>query len=252
MSKPIKLNQVISIENQVRTRTQSELTDLHKANQKPGLFNGQVRKFEPRDADPLSPTGEQLPDETQNIQAFCHDILAKSAEKWTRAFDIIAMREFGNTSAQADVEVEGKVLIEKAPPTYLLYLEKQLLDIHTFVQNLPVLDPAEKWSIHDAQRGVYSTEKSGQARNKSVTRAMVLYEATKEHPAQVKEVQESVFAGNWWTTKYSAAIPAQRKAEILARIGRMQEAVKFARERANETVVEDKRIGKNVFDYLFS
>ena len=29
--------------------------------------------------------------------------------------------------------------------TYLLFLEKQLTDLHTFVKKLPVLDAAESW-----------------------------------------------------------------------------------------------------------
>lgn len=252
MSKSLKLNQVISIENQVRTRTKAELTEIHKANQKPGSFNGHARKFEPRDDDPNSATGERLPDENQNIQAYVQDILNKSAEKWARAFDIVAMRDWGNQKARCSVEVDGKVLIEDAPVTYLLYLEKQLQDVHTFAMSLPVLDQSEKWAEHDNQQKVFVTDRSGQARNKPITRAMVLYPHSEQHPAQVKEVQENVFAGTWWTTKYSAAIPAQRKAEILARVVKLQEAVKFARERANEVDVEDKRIGHAVFSHLFA
>lgn len=249
--KNIKLNQIISIENQAKTQIQSELTEIHKATQKPDLFNGQARKFEPRDDDPSSPIGERLPDETKNITFNTQDVITKSAEKWARVFDLSATREWGNSGAKASVEVDGKVLIEDAPVGYLLYLEKKLEDIRKFVDVLPVLDPTEKWEEFDSQNKVYKTERTGQARNKPVTRAMVLYEATPQHPAQVKEVQENVFAGTWWTTKYSSALPAQRKSEILSRIQRTYEAVKFAREKANETEIEDKKVGKPFFDFLF-
>ena len=80
---------------------------------------------------------------------------------------------------------------------------------------------------------------------------MVLYEATDKHPAQVKEVTEDINAGVWATTKYSSALPAQRANEILARVEKLQKAIKFAREKANETEVSKIQIGDTVFSYLF-
>jgi hypothetical protein len=47
-------------------------------------------------------------------------------------------------------------------------------------------------------------------------------------------------------------MPAQRVNEILERVEKLQQAVKFAREEANNVEVEDQRIGGQVFDYLFS
>lgn len=248
--KNIKLNQVISIENQLKSQTKTELTEIHKSTQHKDLFNGHARKFEPRDDDPNSPTGEKLPDENKNVTFFVTEILSKSAEKWSRSFDVAGLREWGNAKAKASVVVDGRAILSDAPVGFLLYLEKQLEDVRKFVETLPTLDPAEKWEAFDGDK-IYKTDRSGQARNKQVTRAMVLYEATPEHPAQVKEVQENVFAGTWWTTKYSSALPVQRKTELLSRVQKLYEAVKFAREEANEIEVEDLKIGKPVFEYLF-
>jgi len=36
------------------------------------------------------------------------------------------------------------------PATYLLFLEKQLTDLHTLVSKLPVLDASETWVFDQA------------------------------------------------------------------------------------------------------
>ena len=52
--------------------------------------------------------------------------------------------------------------------------------------------------------------------------------------------------------KFSGAMPARRVNEILERVEKLQQAVKFAREEANNVEIEDQRIGEQVFYYLFS
>jgi hypothetical protein len=84
-----------------------------------------------------------------------------------------------------------------------------------------------------------------------VQRPITLYEATKEHPAQTQLITEDVIAGAWITIKYSGAIPAPRKKQLLGRIEKLSNAVKFAREQANAAEATDKKLGKEVFDFLF-
>jgi hypothetical protein len=76
-------------------------------------------------------------------------------------------------------------------------------------------------------------------------------EATEKHPAQVEVYYEDITVGYWRTVKFSGALPAQRINELLARVERLQEAVKFAREEANNLEVEEQKVGEKVFQYLF-
>jgi len=46
-------------------------------------------------------------------------------------------------------------------------------------------------------------------------------------------------------------MPAPRKKQLLARIEKLSNAVKFAREQANAAEAPDKKLGKEVFDFLF-
>ncbi|MBC8142472.1 MAG: hypothetical protein H7Y38_13640, partial [Armatimonadetes bacterium] len=71
------------------------------------------------------------------------------------------------------------------------------------------------------------------------------------HPAQVEVYYEDVSVGNWRTVKYSGALPAKRVNDLLERVEKLQTAVKFAREEANNLEVTDQKVGAKVFQYLF-
>jgi len=246
-----KLCQILAIETSVKTRTETELTEAHKALQKHELFNGHARRYTPRDDDASKPAGEKLPDEDKKVQFKAEEVIKTTAEKLTELFDVNAMREWGNTEAKADVTVEGKVLLKDVPVAYLLFLEKKLVDMQTFVNKLPTLDAGEHWNKNEAQ-DLWASRPAGTARTKKVTRPLVLYEATKEHPAQVKETTEDVFVGTWEATKYSSALPATRVNELARRVVELQKAVKFAREQANSLDVKEQKVGSAVFGYLFA
>ena len=62
---------------------------------------------------------------------------------------------------------------------------------------------------------------------------------------------EDIAVGYWTTVKFSGALPARRVNELLDRVAKLRTAVKFAREEANATEVQDKRVGAAVFGYLF-
>jgi hypothetical protein len=60
-----------------------------------------------------------------------------------------------------------------------------------------------------------------------------------------------VQVGQWRTVKFSGALPAQERNELLQRIRKLQEGVKFAREEANSKEVDDVKLGNKVFDFVF-
>ena len=76
-------------------------------------------------------------------------------------------------------------------------------------------------------------------------------EATEKHPAQVEVYYEDIAVVYWTTVKFSGALPAKRINEILDRVVALQNAVKFAREEANNTDAVDQQVGAAVFGYLF-
>lgn len=63
---------------------------------------------------------------------------------------------------------------------------------------------------------------------------------------------EDVTVGNWRTVKFSGALPVKRVNDLLMRVEKLQEAVKFAREEANNMEVEDVKTGEAILGYLFA
>ncbi len=76
--------------------------------------------------------------------------------------------------------------------------------------------------------------------------------ATDKHPAQVAAVQDDVVVGYWTESKASAALPSARLTELTERVEKLQTAVKFAREEANNIEVNEQKIGDAVLGYLFA
>ncbi len=240
-----KLNQIIAIEKGVKASSFQEMTDSHHQLQKSPLLSGISRTYRPRDEE-----GEQLPPESTKVQVRAEEVLRTTAENLTRLFDVTATKDWANCKAKADVMVDGTVLLKDVPATYLLFLEKQLTDLHTFVRKLPTLDAAETWSF-DTAADSYATEPVQTTKTKKIPRNHVKAEATEHHPAQVEVYYEDVVVGYWRTVKFSGALPAQRVNELLQRVDKLAAAVKFAREEANGMEAEDQKVGAKVFHYLF-
>ncbi|MFG1807065.1 hypothetical protein [Streptomyces sp. NPDC049040] len=240
-----KLNQIIAVEKGVKAKAQQELTAAQHDLQKPALLSGISRTYQPKDEE-----GEQLPPESTRVQVQAEGALRATVTALTRLFDVTATKDWANCEARADVTVDGRVVVAAVPVSYLLFLEKQLTELHAFVRRLPVLDGAESWTL-DPSTDAWKTEPVRTIRTRKVPRNHVKAEATENHPAQVEVYYEDVPVGYWTTVKFSGALPARRVNELLSRIEKLQQAVKFAREEANGAEVTDQRVGDAVLGYLF-
>jgi hypothetical protein len=240
-----KLNQIIAVANGQKGRTQKAITEAHHKVQKDQLTTGISRTYRPKDED-----GEKLPPESKLVNYRVSDAIRESVDTLTTLFDIVATQDRANCLANADVVVGEKTILVGVPVTHLLFLEKQLVDIHTLVDKLPALDPSEEWEF-SAEADCYATKPHETTRTKKIPKAFVKYEATKEHPAQVETFHEDVLVGYWETIKFSGAIPESEKRAMLTRIRKLQDAVKAAREEANGMEITQYQVGSKIFDYLF-
>ncbi len=57
--------------------------------------------------------------------------------------------------------------------------------------------------------------------------------------------------GTWTTIKFSGAIPASERNQLLERVRKLSDAVKAAREEANSIEAEKKKTGGTILDYIF-
>lgn len=242
----MKLNQLLAILKGRKKESVEKLTAAYKLVQKPELFNGLSKTYKP-----LEELGEVFPPESKLVQAKANDVIESVMQDLAGLFDLVITQDIANCTAKADVVVDGNVILSQMPVTYLLFLEKQLTDLATFVGSIPVLDPSESWTFNSDQ-GYYVSDRYQSSKSKKVPKSHVKYEATKEHPAQVEMYHEDVTVGYWTAVKFSGALPATRRTELLNRIKAISEAVKFAREAANETEVKKVEVGEKLLKMIFS
>lgn len=239
-----KLHQLLAASKAVTTPAEAEVTALFRQAQIADLFNGLNRNYDPNKED-----GEKFPSENKKVQLKAIDVLKKLGEQKTKVWDLRASTDYANTKAVADVVVNGTVLIKDAPVTLLLYLEKQLSDLKTFVEKMVLLDTSVEWSM-DASTGLWKTAPVQTAKTAKVEKPLIITQATDKHPAQAKTVTVDELVGYWTLVKSSGALDIPTRIKLLARIETLYVAVKTARAEANSVEVEDKKIGEKLFNYL--
>ena len=248
-----KLCEAIAILKGVKSRSYALITEHDKLCQKPALFNGMTKTYEPlNEDDPDRPDGD-----TALVQQRVDDIVVDMKKLLGEFLDLTAMQEYGNTEANADLTVDDVVLLKGVPATYLLFLEKQLTDLHTAINRMPVLSPEYQWAW-DEGRSCYVSETVRKVRTKKTPRVVMTATTkttgkdgavTEQEQGQI--LQEDLPVGYWHTTYFSTALPVAERKRLAARVTRLQQAVKQARERANGTVIERVSVGATLLDWVF-
>ncbi len=241
----MKLCQILAVEKSKKTTLHQELTSLHKIAQQSALMNGSHEKFTPKTDD-----GEEVPDKNVKVQHRYQDLVTQTSFRLTELMDVIATKDWGNCTAKADVKLGNRVILTQAPVPFLLFLEKELNDLHTFVKKMSELDSSEVWDL-DNNSGLHRSQPEARSKTKKLQKPIVLYGATPEHPAQTQLITEDIVIGTTTKTKFSGAIPAPVKQDVLGRIEKLQDAVKFAREEANSSEVDKRVVGNTILRYIF-
>jgi hypothetical protein len=249
-----KLCETIAILKGVKSRAYALTTQRDKLCQKPAQFNGMSKSYEPlNEDDPDKPDGE-----TALVQNRVDDVMAEMTELLADMFDTTATQEVGNTIAKADIVVDGTVLAANMPATYLLFLEKQLTDLHTAVSRLPTLPTEFAWSF-SKQQDCWVSETVRKVRTKKTPRVVMTATTkttakdgtvTEQETGQV--LQEDLPVGYWNTTYLSSALPPAKRKALADRVTKLQRAVKEARERANGVEIEKQQIGQKLLDWVFA
>lgn len=242
-----KLNQINAIVSGRKGETEKAVTEIYKVVQKEPLFAGRERTYRPHD----EVNGQKLPPESQRVQQRADDLIRQAVAKWTDLWNLVLTQDTGNQQARADVVVDGKPLLTGVPITFLLFLDKQVNDLETFVNKLPTPDPAEEWT-HDPNTGLLRSKATESLRTSKEPTVIVKYEATKEHPAQTELFTKDVPVGTWTQILYSGCVPADRKNAILERVRKLQDAIKTAKEQANLLEVEKQKAAEAVFGFVFA
>lgn len=247
-----KIHELIPVEAD-RVAAAKLLTDeaINTFSKKPDHFQGHVRKVEMFDV-------ERQQENTTDIKELVETVDGKLDHVWesyAKALDVAMAKENSNTSdeARANVDIDGKTILLNMPATALLALEKRLGALRDLYQAIPTLDPAYAWepdlgaelagtmrTRHPQES--YKTEKS--------LRHKVLYEATKEHPAQIEKYTIDQNVAKVTIDRQSGMVSPATKARWLANITALQTAVKEARQRANMAEVLPLPVAAALRDFI--
>lgn len=245
-----RLHQIIAIERGVQADAEKQMAQVRHVLAVGGdkdPLTGISRTYES-----LRENGDRLPPEQRKVQATVTELLAMARQQLVRLYDLKFTREFANCSARADITVDGTVLVADVPAGYLLFLETQIAEfIAKTIDKLPVLNPAEDWTQDPVlPSGVWKTASRQTERTRKVPQRFVLYDATPEHPAQVKSYETDEIEGYWTMVRFSGQLPMREVQAMRARAVKLLEAVRYAREHANALEVTDRKAGDAVFGYI--
>jgi hypothetical protein len=177
------------------------------------------------------------------------DYTAKTASKY---FDALLTKESSNQEARADLVLDGVVLAEGLPATYLLAMESRLKTVREYIAAIPTLQPGVSWIRDESQReGILVTEHSDvREKTEKSTVYQTVAAASEHHPAQVAQQATTNVVGLFTTKAWCGMISPGDKSDMLARVDSLYQAFKQARSRANQVEIKQGKIGKKLFEYI--
>jgi hypothetical protein len=242
----LRLNQVVALVKGKNARATQTLTACHRV-QDPDV-TGIIRTYTPKDED-----GEVFPPESKEVGVNIEkQIFPLLMTRLTEYYDTVTTQENGNSFAKGTVTIDGKPVLVDMPITVLLFLEKQVVALLTFIKQIPIL-PADKEWRYDGNKGCWVSYVEKKTKTAKVPKVVIKYAATKEHPAQTEMFSEDKTIGTWQTQHLSGAIPVTQRDKIIERLYKMHDAIKSAREDANNTELPGMmEIGEPFFEYIFA
>lgn len=247
-SKGSKLHELLAVGPEIakvaKKVTAEALTTFVK---KPDHFKGQTRRVmfidNTRNMENISES-KQIVDTVENKLKY---VFSKVGRSW----DVLYQQDEANTRAKADLVIAGKTIAKDVPAQFLLSMENRLVEIRELISAVPTLDPTITWNKDSVEgEGVYKSNVTKTFKTEKVIRPVVLYEATKEHPAQVKEVSSDVSVAVIENVQRSGMISVTDKSEMLGRVDQAIRGVKKARQRANDVTVENIHVAKDLFNFI--
>jgi len=192
------------------------------------------------------------PDEFLSMVTTVHDKLDYVGGKIGKYYDAVLQKELTNQTTKADLVIDGKVIEKDLPATFLLGLETKLKKIRELYESIPTLAPGVEWVPDENQGSDVFKMKHPEEKYKTAKtfQHKVLYDATKEHPAQIERWEETVNVGKFTKDVWSGMISSADKAILLGRLDKLLQAVKKARQKANNIKVIKRDIGRTLLDYI--
>jgi len=248
--KMAKLHETLAVEGELEGAYKKILQETLKTlKDKANLFMGFVKKYVPFDDN--EKTNESF-EESHRRDTTVNSKIDYMFSHVIPYLDAVAQKDRTNQEARANVEINGKVLISDVPSTTLLGLESKIRQIREVLVNIPTLDAGMNWvkDVTDEDH-VWKLEAPQETfKTAKIPKSKVVYEATKEHRAEIDRWNETINIGKYLTTHWSGMMTTAEKSQLLGRVDILSQAIKQARQRANTTEVQDIHVGQKIRDFV--
>lgn len=233
-----KLHEVLAAEATVVGAADKLLAETQvKFGKHTQFFSGSVRTLKRLGSTPEDAAQEKAGRVDKPINTSVSETLNYVFPFLDKALSLKLTKHATNQAAVADIELDGKVVMSKAPVDFLLDLEQALPKWRALFLDMPTLDPSRKWKP-EGRLGIFVTEAAVQStQTNKVMVPVVLAPATDKHPAQVKESSEEKVVGLYDDLFFSGNATTEQKAAAVELCDRLIVAVKQARMRANSVEV---------------
>ena len=245
-----KLHELLAVEADLENTAKKILKETIKVFKEKGvLFLKIIKETKMFDENVDDP-----PIEEQEMTTTVKDRLDYTWGHFAKYLDAIGQKEKTNQVAFADLIVGDAVIAKDVPATLLLGLESRLKIMRDLYDEIPTVPSGGRWvPAQDIGENVlYNEIVENRFKTAKTIIHKVLYEATKEHPAQIDKWDENVNVGQISIKTWSGMITPKQKADRIKKIDDLLRATKKARQRANNTEVVKLQIGKAIFDYMNS
>jgi hypothetical protein len=243
-----RLHQLLAVESDLEGKYKRVCDETKKVFAKPGMFTGSHRKLVSFDDSDKT----EHPEEFQALTTTVEERLKYTSVSISTYFDALYQKEATNQLAKADLIVDGVIIAQDVPATFLLGLESRLRHVRSIYETIPTLAAGTEWKkSEDKGTGVWDMiHPEEKLRTKMTFKSQILAEATVNHPAQIEKWEEQVAVGKFVKHVWCSMFTSNKKSEVLGRIDSLLLATKKARQQANSATAVNGHVGDAIMAYI--
>lgn len=250
-----KLHELLAVEADLEGRAKVVMNETQNVFKNGNFFQGFHRTYKPFVDD-----GIDHPVEQSALATTVNAKLDYAGKAISQYYDALLQKESTNQVAVSDLVVDGQVIAEAVPATFLLGMESRLKTLRGVYAQIPTLDQGIAWQLDEGKgKDIYVASAPEESmKTQRTIKSKVLYEARfpkegesgQSIPAVIDKWEEVENVGKYTKNTWCGMITPARKSELLDRIDQLLRAVKKARQRANTTEVVKSQIGAKLMDFI--
>lgn len=242
-----KLHELLAVEPSLKgTKDRIMNETLKDFTKNTHLFTGGKKVYTPSEDG-----GRVFDPEFTKMVTTIPDRLNYTKKSFVKHADVVVAKGMTNTKALAKLIVNGQEIAELSASA-LLDMESMYKQLRTVLEKTPTIDDKIEWSKDQTKENVWKSSITKTYKTRKKSEFITVAEATKEHPAQIREVVNDIVEGTWETTYSSGMITSAQKSVKIGMCDTVIRSIKKARQRANMANVEKVDINGTLFDMIIN